>query len=257
MKAVILAGGLGTRLSEYTSAVPKPMVEVGNKPIILHIMDLYAAHGVNDFIILAGYKGEVIKQFFGGLRDRVDDFTINLKTGTKVFHSSDARPWNVTILDTGLETLTGGRLRRAQQIIGDDPFFLTYGDGLASVDISRLLSFHKSHGAIATLTAVRPVARFGEVRVEGDRVSHFAEKPQLDSGWINGGFFVFQNEIFKYLTGDDTVLESSPLEALAKAGELAAYKHEGFWQCMDTKRDKDYLELLWKNRPAPWELSSD
>jgi len=203
-----------------------------------------------------GYKGDFIKHFFSGLRDRVEDFTIDLSSGSKTYHGSEKRNWKVTVVDTGVETLTGGRLLRARKLIGEERFFLTYGDGLASINIAELLTFHESRNSIATLTAVRPVARFGEVLIEDGTVTKFAEKPQLDAGWINGGFFVFQPEIFNYLENDKTVLEGAPLESLAKEGKLNAYKHEGFWQCMDTKRDRDYLEALWTNRPAPWERQS-
>lgn len=253
MKAVILAGGLGTRLSEYTDDTPKPMVTIGNVPILLHIMDLYASYGVQEFVILAGYKGNVIKRFFSGLKDELGDFTINLGSGEKVFHGSKTREWQVTVLDTGLHTQTGGRLKRAYQHLSDERFFLTYGDGLSSVNLDSLLEHHKSAGVVGTLTAVRPVARFGEVTVQAGKVLRFDEKPQMNDGWINGGFFVFEPEVFDYLGGDAAILEKEPLEQLASEGRLAAFKHEGFWHCMDTKRDRDHLLRLWEQRPAPWE----
>lgn len=255
MKVAILAGGFGTRLSEYTSEIPKPMVKIGEYPILLHIMDLYARYGHTEFVILAGYRAEAIKRFFSGLKEDLDDFTIDLRSGSKTFHNSVKREWKVTVLNTGLETQTGGRILRARRFLDGEPFMLTYGDGLSTVNLEALENQHLQSGMVATLTAVRPVARFGEVHIDNGRVLRFAEKPQLNSGRISGGFFIFEPEVFDYLEDDDTVLEREPLERMAKDNRLGAYLHDGFWHCMDTKRDRDLLEQLWQNRPAPWETT--
>lgn len=253
MKVAILAGGFGTRLSEYTSDVPKPMVRIGEFPVLLHIMNIYAGYGHKDFVILAGYRAEAIKRFFSGLKDDLEDFTIDLGSGEKTFHNSERRDWRVTVLDTGLSTQTGGRILRAQSHLDSEPFMLTYGDGLSDVDLKALETQHYQSGMVGTLTAVRPVARFGEVHIDGGRVLRFAEKPQLDNGRISGGFFVFDPEVFDYLADDETILERDPLENLARDGKLGAYLHDGFWHCMDTKRDREMLQKLWQTRPAPWE----
>ncbi|MDA9916119.1 glucose-1-phosphate cytidylyltransferase [bacterium] len=253
VKAVILAGGLGTRLSEYTREIPKPMVKIGNAPILLHIMDLYASYGVTDFVVLAGYRGDVIKRFFSGLKDELDDFTISLSSGRKVYHGSRTREWNVTVVDTGLHTQTGGRLLRAQNFLSGQRFFMTYGDGLSSVNLDELLRKHEELRTTVTLTAVRPVARFGEVEIRDGKVASFEEKPQLNSGLINGGFFVCEPSVFEYLGGDSTVWEREPLEQLTREQKLGAYVHEGFWHCMDTKRDRDHLEDLIQQGSTPWE----
>jgi glucose-1-phosphate cytidylyltransferase len=254
VKAVILAGGLGTRISEETHVKPKPMVEIGGRPILWHILKIYSHHGINDFVICCGYKGYVIKEYFANYFLHMSDVTFHMDEGNRMeVHHQKSEPWKVTLVDTGEATQTGGRLRRVRPYLGSDPFCFTYGDGVADVDIVALLAFHRGHGRSATLTAVQPPGRYGALHLEQERVAHFQEKPDGDNSWINGGFFVFQPEIFEFLENDQTVLEGAPLERLAQEGSLAAYKHEGFWQCMDTKRDRDYLETLWGSRPAPWE----
>jgi len=254
MKAVILAGGLGTRLSEETALKPKPMVEVGDYPILWHIMKFYATFGINEFVIALGYKGEVIKDFFVNYLHRAQNLSIRLRDGQIDVHGAAAEDWTVHLLDTGEQTQTGGRLRRAAEFIGREPFLATYGDGLASVDINALLSFLRKEKRIATVTAVRPPARFGGLDIAGNRVVQFVEKPQTGEGWINGGFFVLEPEIVEYIVDDDTVFEKEPLEILAQKGQLNAYCHEGFWQCMDTLRDRRQLEALWQTGKAPWKL---
>jgi glucose-1-phosphate cytidylyltransferase len=251
MKVVILAGGFGTRLSEYTETIPKPMVTVGGKPILWHIMRTYAHFGHKDFFLALGYKAELIKEYFLHYRSLNADFTVGLSTGTVEHHQTDNTDWSVTLVDTGLETMTGGRIKRLKKFIGNEPFMLTYGDGVADIDINSLLEFHKRHGKMVTLTAVRPSARFGDLEFEGDLVSSFQEKSQLHEGWINGGFFVCQPEIFNMIDDDTKMFEREPLERVVDAGELMAYKHQGFWHCMDTKRDHDLLESLW-DKDAPW-----
>jgi len=252
MKVVILAGGLGTRMSEETTLRPKPMIEIGGKPILWHIMNIYAAHGFKEFMIALGYKGEVVKEYFLNYRLYQSDLTISLETGIVNSRKNCFRDWTVHLLDTGIKSMTGGRLHRLRDQLKDAAFMLTYGDGVCNVDIRRLVEFHKAHGKIATVTAVRPTARFGGMQFDGVRVTEFKEKPQAGEGWINGGFFVFEPEVFQYLHGDDTVLEADPLENLTKDGQLMACKHEGFWQCMDTLRDKQMLEELWVADKAPW-----
>lgn len=251
MKAILLAGGFGTRISEYTHNIPKPMVPIGGKPILWHIMNCYAKHGITDFGVALGYKAEVIKDYFHNFSILNSDFTVNLKNGSITVQEKSAPDWNVTLMDTGLNTMTGGRIKRLKNFIGDEPFLLTYGDGVSDVDINKVINFHKQHGKMVTLTAVRPNARFGELDLSGDMVTNFEEKPQLHQGWINGGYFVIEPEFLDLIEGDDTVLERKPLEAVAQMGELAAYKHCGFWQCMDTKRDHENLEKLW-DAGAPW-----
>lgn len=252
MKVVLLAGGLGTRLSEYTAAKPKPMVEVGGYPLLWHVMQIYASHGFHDFVVACGYKGELIKEYFSSLRLRRTDFTIDLDKGTLDVLRSDCPSWRVTVIDTGLETMTGGRLRRLQPVLANEPFMVTYGDGVGDVDIRALLRFHRGHGKLATVTAVRPPARFGALAIEGGRIREFCEKPAAEGGWINGGFFVFEPGVFEYLRDDATPLEGAPLERLVQRGELMAYQHEGFWQPMDTVRDHRLLEQHWERGNAPW-----
>lgn len=254
MKTVILCGGLGTRLSEETHLKPKPMVEIGEKPILWHIMNIYSAHGFNEFILALGYKGEAVKKYFLNYYNFQSDLTISLKTGEITASKNCYRDWTVHLVDTGLNSMTGGRLYRLRDRLKGETFMLTYGDGVSNIDIDKLLKFHKSHGKIATITAVKPSARFGGMKFNGDRVIEFTEKPQTGEGWINGGFFVFESEIFNYLHGDETILERDPLENLSKDGQLIAFKHDGFWQCMDTVRDRDLLERLWQTGEAPWKM---
>ena len=252
MKVVILAGGFGTRLSEYTGSIPKPMVSVGGKPILWHIMNTYAKFEHKDFYIALGYKAEVVKEYFLNYRTLNSDFTVDLSSGNIVSHQQDAVDWRVTLVDTGLNSMTGGRVRRMRDFIGDEPFLLTYGDGVADIDIDALVKFHKSHGKMVTVSAVHPGARFGELDINNNVVTSFKEKPQVTQGWINGGYFVIEPEFFDLIDGDGTVLEKSPLEKVAQMGELMSYQHDGFWQCMDTKRDRDSLEGLWEADSAPW-----
>lgn len=250
--AGILAGGLGTRLSEETVLRPKPMVEIGGKPILWHIMKCYSVGGVNEFIVALGYKGEVIKDYFAGYNRRASSISVDLRSGLVDLHSPPAEDWKVHLLDTGADTQTGGRIRRMFDYANGAPLMVTYGDGVASLDIRQLLAFHRAHGRLATVTAVRPPARFGGLRLEGDRVVRFEEKPQIGEGWINGGFFVLNPGVARYIENDHTIFEREPLEALAADGELVAYQHDGFWQSMDTLRDKRLLETLWEQGNAPW-----
>mgnify|MGYP006136950173 CR=1 FL=1 len=252
MKVIILAGGFGTRLSEYTETIPKPMVTLGGRPILWHIMRSYAHFGHKDFYLALGYKAEVVKEYFLNYRSLNSDFTVDLSTGKIDPHEVEDIDWSVTLVNTGLDTMTGGRLKRLRSFIGNEPFMLTYGDGVADIDMEALLKFHKSHGKMITLSAVRPAARFGDLDFEGDRVSSFQEKAQLHEGWINGGFFIIEPEFFDFIDDDSQMLEREPLERAVRAGELMAYKHPGFWHCMDTKRDRDLLESLWV-KGAPWE----
>jgi len=252
MKVVILAGGFGTRLSEYTESIPKPMVSIGGKPILWHIMNTYARFGHKDFYIALGYKAEVIKEYFLNYRTLNSDFTVDLSNGNLVAHQQDLVDWQVTLVDTGLDSMTGGRVKRLKDFIGDEPFLLTYGDGIADIDIDALVRFHRSHGKMATVSAVHPGARFGELDIQNHVVTSFKEKPQTSQGWINGGYFVMEPAFFDLIKGDETVLEKEPLEQVAQMGELMSYQHEGFWQCMDTKRDRDALEELWQSNQAPW-----
>lgn len=256
MKVVLLAGGLGSRLSEETEVKPKPMVEIGGKPILWHIMNIYGYYGFREFVVALGYKGEAIKEYFLNYYNFQSELTISLKNGNVTATNNCYRDWLVHLVDTGTNSMTGGRLHRLQDHIGDGTFMLTYGDGVCSVDVGKLLSFHKSHGKLATVTAVRPTARFGGMSFDGERVAEFKEKPQAGEGWINGGFFVLEPGIFDYLHGDATVLEADPLENLARDGQLMAYRHDGFWQCMDTIRDRSFLEELWQSNP-PWKVWSD
>jgi glucose-1-phosphate cytidylyltransferase len=250
---VLLAGGRGTRLSEETSLRPKPMVEIGGRPILRHIMEIYAGRGFKDFIVACGYKGEMIKKYFADLRLHDSDTVTDLATGRVQLRNSRSPDWTVACVDTGLDVLTGGRLLRLKHWLKGRPFMATYGDGVGDVDVAALWAFHKKHGKLATVTAVRPPARFGGLELGRDgRVSAFREKPQTGEGWINGGFFVFEPAVLGYLTGDDCTLEREPLERLAREGQLMAYRHEGFWQPMDTLRDKESLESLWASGRAPW-----
>ena len=255
MKAVILAGGLGTRLSEETSSRPKPMVEVGGRPILWHIMKLYSHYGVNDFVICCGHKGYSIKEYFMNYFTHQSDITINLRDNSTTIHKKRAEPWSITLVDTGATTMTGGRLARVKEYIQDEEeFFFTYGDGVANIDIRATLDFHRAHGKLATLTAVSPPGRFGALDINGDRVERFVEKPVGDGGKINGGFFVLSPKVIELINGDASVWEQEPLQALAKKGELFCFQHQEFWQPMDTLRDKNYLEELWKSGAAPWKI---
>lgn len=256
MKVAILAGGLGTRLGEETSVRPKPMVEIGGKPILWHIMKIYSRYGFNDFVILTGYKSEYIKNYFLNYYTQNSDFTIDLSSNSLTIHRNVSEPWKVSVIDTGRETLTGGRIKRAQEFLSDDTFMLTYGDGVSDVNISKLVEFHKRNGKYATLTAVQPQGRFGVLDIDGDSITSFQEKPKnSSSAWINGGFFVLEPEIFKYIKGgDSTVWEREPLMSLAKDGQLCAYKHNGFWHPMDMLKDKQELNKLWNSNNAPWKV---
>jgi glucose-1-phosphate cytidylyltransferase len=257
MHVIVLAGGLGTRLAEETQIRPKPMVEIGGIPILVHILATYHAHGFRDFLIACGYRGECIKEYFDSFHVRNSDWSIHLADGHKTIHRSCLPAWNVGVIDTGHATMTGGRIKRLQPYVGNETFMVTYGDGVADVDLSALLAFHRAHGRLATVTAVHPPARFGCLEMNGDSVQSFSEKPQTSAGWINGGFFVFEPEVFDYLEGDDSVLEKTPLERLSRAGELMAFRHEGFWQPMDTLREKQLLEKLWETNSAPWNVWND
>ncbi|EMK04001.1 MULTISPECIES: glucose-1-phosphate cytidylyltransferase [Leptospira] len=252
MKTVILCGGLGTRLSEETTIKPKPMVEIAGKPILWHIMKIYEYHGFGKFLLALGYKGEVIKDYFLNYHARMSDLTVSLKSGIIEYSNPTAEDWEVDLVDTGALTMTGGRLLRLKDQLSKETFMVTYGDGVSNVDIKKLVSFHKSHGKLATVTAVRPPVRFGELSISGNQVIQFQEKPQAEEGWINGGFFVFEPEVLNYIQDESTMLERSPLETLAKAGQLMAFHHAGYWQCMDTLRDKHTLEELWNQNKAPW-----
>jgi len=256
MKAVILAGGFGTRLSEETEVRPKPMVNIGDQPILWHIMKIYLSHGVDEFIICCGYKGEVIKQYFATYRYRNADVSFDFAHGTETIHNDHCEPWKVTLVDTGLKTMTGGRVKRVRDYIGDETFCLTYGDGVSNLDISDLIAFHKEQDTLATMTAIQPPGRFGVFNLnEGQtRVTQFREKPRGDSAWINGGFFVLKPEAIDYIDGDDTVWEQEPMEQLAQDGEMSAYRHDGFWHPMDTLRDKNVLEKMWNSGEAPWQV---
>lgn len=256
MKAVILAGGLGTRISEETSTKPKPMVEIGGKPILWHIMKSYSAHGVNDFVICCGYKGYVIKEYFANYFLHMSDVTFDMQNNQMEVHTRNTEPWKVTLVDTGDETMTGGRLKRVRPYISDEEMFcFTYGDGVSDVNISELIAFHKSHGKLATLTATQPPGRFGALNLEGQKINSFQEKPQGDGAWINGGYFVLSPKVINYIDDDSTTWEKSPMENLAKDGQLDAFFHHGFWQPMDTLRDKIHLEEMWQAGNAPWKIS--
>lgn len=253
MNVVILCGGLGTRLSEETQARPKPMVEIGGRPILWHIMRLYDRYALRSFVLALGYKGDTIKDYFINYHARQSDITIRMRTAEIQFSNPAVEDWTVTLVDTGRDTQTGGRLLRLRdRLASDGTFMLTYGDGLANIDLQALLSFHRARGRVATVTAVRPPARFGELRVEDGMVSEFAEKPQVGAGWVSGGFFVFEPQVFDYIDGDTTMLERAPMERLTRAGQLAAYHHTGYWHAMDTLRDKSQLEAQWAAGAPPW-----
>lgn len=254
MRVVILAGGFGTRLSEETDLQPKPMVQIGGREILWHIMKGYAHYGVDEFVIALGYKGEVIKRYFLDYRFLNSSLSISLATGDTTVIGGESLDWRVHLVDTGLETMTGGRLKRLASWVNDGTFMMTYGDGVGTVDIDRLREFHRSHGRLATVTAVRPPARFGGLEFDGDLVRRFTEKPQIGEGWINGGFFVLEPEVLEYIEGDQTTWEREPLEQLAADGQLVAYRHEAFWQSMDTLRDVRLLESLWQSGQAPWKV---
>jgi glucose-1-phosphate cytidylyltransferase len=255
MKTVILCGGVGTRLTEETHLKPKPMVEIGERPILWHIMKIFSHFGYNDFVLALGYKGEVIKEFFLNYYALTSDLTVHLRTGKVEFANCGAENWAVQMVDTGKESMTGGRLRRLEGILKDEgSFMLTYGDGVADIDINELVNFHKRHGKLATVTAVRPPSRFGAMVIDEEQVVEFMEKPQSGEGWISGGFFVFNAGVFDYIRGDATVLEREPLEHLAQDGQLMTFKHQGFWMCMDTLRDKRALEAMWSERNALWKV---
>ena len=252
MKVIILAGGFGTRLSEYTESLPKPMIRIGGKPILWHIMKTFADFGHIDFYVALGYKAELIKEYFLHYRTLNADFTVDLGTGIVNSHQLDEVDWKVTLVNTGQNSMTGGRVKRMKPYIGNETCLLTYGDGLSDVDINELLVFHKSHGKMVTVTAVHPVARFGELELQAEQVTSFQEKPQTGQDWINGGYFVIEPEFFDLIEYDRTILEKEPLERVAQMGELMAFQHKGFWQCMDTKRDRDNLEEFWHSGNAPW-----
>lgn len=248
MKAIILAGGYGTRLEEETVVKPKPMIEIGGRPILWHIMKTYSHYGVNDFVICLGYKGYVIKEYFTNYFMHSSDLTIDIQNNKVEIHTVHSEPWKITLVDTGEKSMTGGRIKRIEKYV-DDTFLMTYGDGVSNIDITKLIEFHKKSNTIATLTGVQPMGRFGTLEIQSNKITKFVEKPSGDNSWINGGYFVFEKSIFDYLDGDDTVLEKKPLETLAKSNQLSVFKHDGFWHPMDTLRDKNYLNNMWKTNP--------
>jgi glucose-1-phosphate cytidylyltransferase len=252
MKAVILAGGLGTRISEETHLKPKPMIEIGGKPILWHVMKIYSAHGINDFIICAGYKGYLIKEYFANYFLHTSDVTFDMYRNSMEVHELRSEPWRVTIIDTGESTMTGGRLKRVREYIGKDSFCFTYGDGVCDVDISKLVAYHKDQGLKATLTGVQPPGRYGALGIQGNLIECFQEKPEGDGAWINGGFFVLEPSVIDLIEGDQTIWERAPMESLTSEKQLCVYKHDGFWQPMDTLREKNQLEELWADGRAPW-----
>ena len=252
MKAVILAGGMGTRISEETALRPKPMIEIGGRPILWHILKIYAAHGINDFVICLGYKGYIIKEYFANYFLHMSDVTFDMANNRMDVHQNNSEPWKITLIDTGEQTMTGGRLKRVQSYLGDDDFCFTYGDGVGDVNITELIKFHQAEGKLATLTATQPPGRFGALKLNGKAVEGFQEKPQGDGGWINGGFFVLSPKALEHIDGDNSTWEREPMQALASAGQMSAYLHRGFWQPMDTLRDKLQLEQLWASGAAPW-----
>ena len=255
MKVLLLAGGFGTRLSEETDIRPKPMVEICGKPILWHIMKIYSTYGFNEFVVLLGYKGYYIKEYFANYFLHQSDITIDMQTGKMEVLNNSSEPWKITLLDTGLNAMTGARIKKAQKFIGDNPFMLTYGDGVADIDINKLVDFHKSHGHLMTMTSAQPDGRFGALELEGNKVKKFKEKPKGDGSWINAGFFVCESKVFDYIDdGDDVVFEQKPLQSLAENGEIYTYKHEGFWMPMDTLRDKNKLNEMWNSRKAPWKI---
>ena len=255
MKAVILAGGFGTRISEESYLRPKPMIEIGGYPILWHILKIFYSQGISEFIICAGYKQHMIKEYFADYFLHRSDITFDFTDGEKtIVHSTSSEKWKITVVDTGLNTMTGGRIKRIRKYLGDEPFLLTYGDGVSDVDIHKLIEFHKSHGKLATLTAVHPIGRFGVLDLDGDKIANFGEKTESKTDWINGGFMVLDPKVIDYIDGDKTTFEQAPLNKLSSKGELMAYKHPGFWQCMDTLRDKQNLEELWESGKAPWKI---
>ena len=254
MKAIILAGGLGTRLAEETEVKPKPLVEIGDHPVLWHIMKIYSHFGYNEFVVALGYKGNLIKQYFLDYHNLQPDITLNLTTGVTQVHEAETEDWTLHLVDTGKDTLTGGRVKRLAEQVKGETFMVTYGDGVADIDIGELVKFHKSHGKMATVTAVHPPARFGELLIRDDLTCEFSEKPQTKEGWINGGFMVFEPEALNYLGGDDSILEIDLLERLAQEKQLVAFRHSGFWQCMDTLRDKRQLEAAWNSGNPPWKV---
>jgi glucose-1-phosphate cytidylyltransferase len=256
MKAVILAGGLGTRISEETAIRPKPMIEIGGRPILWHLMKIYASHGVSEFIICCGYKGYVIKEYFANYFLHMSDVTFDMAGNSMQVHRQKAEPWKVTLVDTGDTTQTGGRLKRVAEYLGNEDFCMTYGDGVGDINIKETIKFHKEHGRLATMTATQPPGRFGALGLEGSSIRSFLEKPEGDGGWINGGFFVLSPQVLELIEGDESIWERKPLEELARSNQLQAYFHNGFWQPMDTLRDKNYLESLWDSGKAPWKLWS-
>jgi len=256
MKAVILAGGLGTRISEESHLKPKPMIEIGGKPILWHIMKIYSFYEINEFIICVGYKGYMIKEYFANYFLHTSDVTFDVANNKMEVHQNMAEPWRVTLVDTGENTMTGGRLKRVSAYLDDEDFCLTYGDGVSNINMSKLIAFHKAQGTLATLTAIKPPGRFGSLSLTQDKVTDFKEKPQGDGAWINGGFFVLSPKVLDYIEGDETVWEQSPMEKLAREGNLSALLHNCFWQAMDTLRDKIYLEQLWNTGQAPWKIWS-
>lgn len=254
MKAIILAGGLGTRISEESHLKPKPMIEIGGKPILWHIMKMYSGHGIDDFVICLGYKGYIIKEYFSNYFLHTSDVTFSMRENSMEIHQKFAEPWRVTLVDTGELTMTGGRLKRVAPYLGNGSFCFTYGDGVADIDISALVAKHREAGRLATVTAIQPPGRYGALHIENQTVHHFQEKPAGDGAWINGGFFVLEPGVLSYLDGDNTVWEQQPLQQLAAEGQLTAYRHSGFWQAMDTLRDKNHLEELWSSGKAPWKI---
>jgi glucose-1-phosphate cytidylyltransferase len=254
LKAVILAGGVGSRISEETVLRPKPMVEIGGRPILWHIMKGFSAHGVTDFVICLGYRGYVIKEFFANYYLHSSDVTLDIAANSMEVHQETAEPWRVTLIDTGDATMTGGRLKRVLRYLGDEDFFFTYGDGLTDLDLRALIEFHRAHGALATVTAVQPPGRFGALDIEGDQIRSFHEKPRGDGAWVNGGYFLLSPRVGDYIAGDRTIWEEEPVERLASDGELRAYRHGGFWRAMDTLRDRNHLEDLWRSGEAPWRI---
>jgi glucose-1-phosphate cytidylyltransferase len=254
MRAVILAGGFGTRISEESHLKPKPMVEIGGKPILWHVMKIYSAHGINDFIICLGYKGYVIKEYFANYSLHMSDVTFDIAANKMEVHQNSAEPWKVTLVDTGENTMTGGRLKRVRQYLGAEAFCMTYGDGVADVDITRLVAFHKRQGRLVTLTAVQPAGQFGAINMDKQEIVSFEEKPQGSRGWINGGYFVLDPQVIDYIEGDQTVWEKDIMARLAREGRLAAFQHTGFWHCMDNLRDKSYLDEVWNSGHVPWKV---
>lgn len=255
MKAVILAGGLGTRISEETNIKPKPMVEIGGKPILWHIMKIFSSYDIQDFIICLGYKGYLIKEYFANYFIHMSDVTFDMKTNTMSVHQKKAEPWTVTLVDTGEQTMTGGRLKRIAPFIKEEEMFcFTYGDGIGNVDLDRLVAFHQENGVLATMTATQPPGRFGSLKLNGNHIAGFQEKPRGDGGWVNGGFFVLSPKVLEYIDGDSTTWEHEPLQQLVEMGQLAAYRHDGFWKPMDTLSDKKLLENLWQSNAAPWKI---